>query len=308
MEIRRIENGEIISQPGFYAMDIGWYHSSCCDGPSVSSSGLRALEIKTPLHFWDESYLNPDRNPEATDELEAAHFRLGRAGHFLMLEPHLFEQNIAVRPDAWDSWRSAASKAWAAQQQQAGKTILTPDELARARGVAAQLNAHPLLKEGLLGGLVEVSMICRDAKTGIWIKSRPDSIPRDNAFSDLKIMNEASPQAVARAIDSLGYDLQLALAGVCMFKLTERTIDQFWLVCCESSRPHAIHVAALSVNAVYWARIRLRHALDTMAECLKTGQWPSYESDGAEYDITDRKATLWKEFQNGGLLPKDDTF
>lgn len=308
--IRKIEHGEVITEPGFYDMNIAWYHDNCCDGPSVSSSGLRTIELKTPLHYWDKSYLNPNRDPDATDteELEADHFRIGRAGHMLMLEPQLFNRTIAVRPEKYDSWRTKESKEWLAHQQRAGKTILTQVELKRAQGVAATLQAHPWHSEGILGGLVETSMIARDPVTGIWLKSRPDSIPLDDAFADLKIMSDASPKAVDKSIRTLGYDMQMALSGVCMFLLTERTIDQNWIIACESSRPHAIHVAALSVQSVYWARIRLRHALEVMAKCLKDNYWPSYGADGQEVSPSDYDVKVWEKYQNGGLLPKDDGF
>src|SRR6516165_9526480 len=58
-------DGKAISKPGIYSgIPLEVYHSQkICDGPSVSSTGLRrTLEINggSPLHFWDEWSGNPD--------------------------------------------------------------------------------------------------------------------------------------------------------------------------------------------------------------------------------------------------------
>lgn len=310
MEIQRIADGEIIDRPGLYEMSLAHYHSQCCDGPSVSSTGLRAISLKSPLHFYDSSAFNPNRPVEDFSDPEAIHFRLGRAAHFLMLEPEKFAANIAVRPDKFDSWRTDLSKTWRTDRQSEGFTIMTPEERDNAFEIASTLKAHPWHAEGILAGLVETSMICQDSKTGIWIKSRPDSIPINDAFTDLKVCRDSSPDAVARAIKTLGYDMQMALAGVCMQNLTdgERTVDQFWIVAVEAQRPHAIHVATLSTGMVYWARVRLRHALDTMAKCLADNYWPSYGLDGAEVAPTPYEQERFDRFQKSGLLPQKDEF
>ena len=61
MEIRKIAYGEKVTEPGIYDMPINWYHDDCCDGPSVSSSGLRTIELESPEHYWAHHPANPDR-------------------------------------------------------------------------------------------------------------------------------------------------------------------------------------------------------------------------------------------------------
>lgn len=82
-----------------------------------------------------------------------------------------------VRPDQWSDWRTSASKEWKAEQLEAGKTIITDAELVLITGMARSLGAHPLVKAGILDGVVERSLIFKDKKTGVWLKSRPDAIP-----------------------------------------------------------------------------------------------------------------------------------
>lgn len=61
--------------------------------PAIGSSGLKRFMI-TPLHYW-ASYLDPDR--ESTD---AKHFRIGRAWHCAVFEPHEFGARFAANHDA----------------------------------------------------------------------------------------------------------------------------------------------------------------------------------------------------------------
>jgi hypothetical protein len=93
MSLRQIEDGEIVIEPGIYDMLIGWYHQQCCDGPSISSSDIRAI-LRSPAHFWRTSELNPNRVEK--DDKEA--FILGRAAHYLLLGEKNFGQHFIVPP------------------------------------------------------------------------------------------------------------------------------------------------------------------------------------------------------------------
>ena len=96
-----------ITTPGIYDLPIEVYHSDVTDGPSISSSGLRMIEDKSPLHYWDTSPLNPDREPQQ----DKPYFSLGRAVHTLILGEDGFATNYAVRPEEFPDWRTKAAYA-----------------------------------------------------------------------------------------------------------------------------------------------------------------------------------------------------
>lgn len=74
-EIITLEDGEKITDPGFYRISLDRHHSQPCDGVSVTSGILRAMEIQTPADVWAFHQLNPDRwERQETDAL-----RLGAA-------------------------------------------------------------------------------------------------------------------------------------------------------------------------------------------------------------------------------------
>ena len=273
-------DGKKISRPGIYAdIPMSDYHGDLCVGPSISSSGLRKIRSHSAAHFWATSPLNPKRMDEDDDGTTAA-IRIGRAAHTLLLEPHLFKEQFKVRPAIWDSWRTNDSKAWRADQEKSGVTILSGDELQKITGIAESLSKHPLIGDGLLDGDLEHSLIWQDEKTGVWLKARPDAIPRgSNIFADLKCLHDARTEALERDIYSRGYDMQLALAGIGMETLLGREMEEFVLVVVENTAPHAVRIAPIAKEEIARARILLRWSINRFARCLKEGRWPAFEDD-----------------------------
>lgn len=286
IEVRRIQHGEIITEPGIYDMPMGWYHANCCDGPSISSSGLRTIVLKTPLHYWDDSPLNPNRyvDDKKGEDAETAALRIGRAAHTLLLEPHLFKALYCTRPERFTSWQTKESKKWRTEQQLEGLTVLDPHEFQRVVSVASALRRHPLYERGLIDGDIERALIWKDAKSGVWLKSRPDVIPRgSNIFADLKVVHDASARSVQKKVFDFGYDMQMALAGVGMWELLRRRIEEYVLVAIESDRPHGVRIAPISHGEINRALSLLRHGLNLFVECMEEGYWPSYDDQDNLY-------------------------
>ncbi len=128
-----------ISEPGCYSgLPLDFYHDDCTAGPGISSSGLRTIESKTPLHYWATSYLNPDRIEQEPKD----HFTFGEAAHKLLLGESGFAGRFSVRPDKWDSWRTDKAKEWKAEQESEGRTVLIPSQLEQIRGMARSLAAE----------------------------------------------------------------------------------------------------------------------------------------------------------------------
>lgn len=308
LEVVKIKHGEVITKPGIYDMPMGWYHANCCDGPSISSSGLRTIVLKTPLHYWDDSPLNPDRfvDESKDEDAESAALRIGRAAHTLLLEPHLFKSLYATRPPIYDSWRTKDAKKWRTNAQIEGFTVLDPREMQRVNSVAAALRRHPLYERGLIDGDIERALIWKDAKSGVWLKSRPDVIPRgSNIFADLKVVHDASDRSVQKKVFEFGYDMQMALAGIGMFELLRRRIEEYVLVAVESDRPHGIRIAPISHREIARAQSLLRHGLNLFVECMEEGYWPSYDdSDNLYVGRSDFAAKRLDDSIEKGELPK----
>lgn len=278
-------DGKPISEPGIYRkIPMDAYHQQLTVGPSISSSGLREIENRSPLHYWATSYLNPDRPEE--DSTPAMDF--GRAVHTLLLSEDGFRDDYATRPETYPDaktgefkpWSGNANvcKEWLAAKKKEGKTVLTAQQVTDIQGMAERLSKNQVAVD-LLRGRIERSIIIQDKATGIWVKARPDSIPADSIIADLKTCADASPVAVQRSIINLGYLQQMALGITCLEAVGHKKVDTAVLLFVETSYPYAFNIKPLDNGDVYTAMRQNRRALNTFAECLKAGDWPTYDDN-----------------------------
>lgn len=262
-----------ITTNGIYDIPIERYHNdpNLCDGPSISNSGLRAFE-SNPEVYWYHSPLNPNRvEPEPK-----THFTFGRAAHSLVVEGKL-PDNLAISP--FDTFRTKEAREWRDHELALGNEVLKAEDLAAIEGMAERLAKESMIQSGLLSGLIEKSLIWKDEATGLWVRSRPDSLPTDTIFADYKTAASADPDDISRDLFAKGYAPQIALAAEGVAKVLGRVIDSYCLVVQEKKPPYTVTIAAVSDDAIsYGARLN-RLALDRFARALEANDWPGY-SDG----------------------------
>lgn len=287
-----------ISEPGVYDLPIDVYHGDCCDAPSISSSGLRAIETGSPRHYWVSSPYNPARIEVAGNKA----MRLGSAAHHLLLGEDGFSRRYSVRPAEFKDWRSNAAKDWRGSVEADGVVVLVPDELETIKRIAESLHEHPVIRAGLLNGDVEKSLFARDGD--IWLKSRPDTIPADsNIIVDLKTTTDASEAAVRRRIVDGAYHMQLALVGDLFKRVLGREPDEYVLVFVETGAPWSVNVTPVDKEWVWYGHRQNRRAIERFREGIKTGQWPGYDDDGRTACIPDWYRRRLEEDDRLGLLP-----
>lgn len=300
-------DGKPLSKPGIYSrVPLSRYHGGkLCDGPSISSSGLRKIFNESPAHYWATSPLNPDR----IDGEETEALILGRAAHHLLLGEDNFLTEYIVRPDKIDGagWQGnrIACRAWLAEQRAQGRTVLKPDQLEAIRGMAKALAANSLVTQGILNGAIEQSIVARDEETGVWLLSRPDAVPNESGdYADLK-STSAIGFDLDRAIQKHRYDMQAALVRRCAAAIGIE-MASFSFVFCEVKPPHSVEVLTLHDEDIEKADMDIQVALRVFASCLKSGNW--FGPGGTQFDARyarlsegwrmgcdDRRAFLEKE-------------
>lgn len=290
-------NGEPISKPGVYShVPIAAYHGGdLCDGPSISSSGLRTIfdPGKGPMAYWIESPLNPLRI--LPGEKEA--FILGRAAHHLVLGEIEFARHFTVEPATYPDAKTGEPKAWnnnanfcrewrAHVIEGEGRTILTTNQIEAIRGMAgllpwqkglvdSGLKNSAVVGAGALSGLVEHSIVTKDAETGVWLKSRPDAIPLDSTdFADFKTTTAVDYDTLQRTLGDFRYDMQAVLASMCLLGAAGLEFTSYAFIFAEKKPPHAVEIVELRNVDLDEARLDLRAAIRTFARCLDTGRWP----------------------------------
>lgn len=274
-----------ITTPGSYDLSISDYHRQCCDGPSISSSGLRKIREKSPAHFWHESDLNPNYEPQpATKALN-----FGKAAHSLLLESKLPDAEFAVAPFAGnyasneDGWKAGEKRDWKTEQEAAGLTVVSQDDLKVIADMAEVLGKHPLVRDGILKGDIERSLFWKPDfadKDGVvpdvWLKARPDVVPHDTIIADYKTAEDASVGKMVRVVADRGYHMQLALMADGIENVLGRKIEQAALIVQEKKPPYVVAVRFLHQSYLIAGRMEYRAAVHQFNECLKRNEWPGY--------------------------------
>lgn len=292
-------SGELIDKPGIYAgLPIDVYHSNCCDGPSISSSGLRTIAPPDgcPLKYWDTSYLNPDRAPQEQKD----HFSLGQAVHTLLLGEEGFWQKFAILPDEFPDFKTKAAREWRDATIAAGKMVLKRDAIEQIEGMANRVANDRTFRDHL-DGRIERSIIFRD-RTGVWVKARPDCIPEDGYVADLKTTADASDRGCLNAIKTYGYHMQMGLISTAMEIVTGKPVTDHVLLFIEPKRPYATNIKPLDNQYVWIGQRQNRAALNIFAECMQSGVWPTYYGSGITASPSD---FLEKQIDNEPSIPAE---
>lgn len=285
-------DGLPISKPGLYSLvDMASYHSQAlCDGPSISSTGLRKLFLEGPAYFFDSW----DGNPARAEQKDARHFILGRAVHHLVLGEPYFAKLFCSQPEkiytserGMLKWHGNITecKQWTAARKKEGRSILLPGEIEQLKGMAMRICAHPFYKAGLLQGLIERTLVWRDEHTGIWLKWRPDVIPRASAdFGDIKTTLSVQWPDLMRTIDEYGYYQQAALGRWACRAVLDGDMESFTYLFVEKTRPWCVRDVRLWDEDLQRGEDANRAALETFKHCLEKGEWPGpgYGNEGNE--------------------------
>jgi hypothetical protein len=276
-----------ISKPGIYSgIDLDLYHAAgICDSPSLSSSGMRTLFDESPAHF----YAHWRGNPEAPAQETSRALIIGSAVHHLILGEPNFAKLFAIQPPEYEGdhgeikkWNNRATdcKLWHKRMVAEGRIVLLGSEINMIRGMAKSLGMHPLIRAGALNGQIERSIFWKDKETGLWLKSRPDTIPGDSGdFVDLKTTDSVQWRDLVRTIGKFGYHMQGALVRRAAREALGVENPTFSLVFVEKEPPHCVRVVTLKDKDLDRGEKQNRIAIDTFAFCLKAKRWPGPGGD-----------------------------
>jgi len=259
----KMENISLLSMPADH------YHSD----PAVGHSGLVRI-MRSPAHYR-EYVTHP---PEPTPAMQ-----LGTAFHTALLEPDRFGQSFVVAPkfDRRTKDGKAAAEAWEADN--AGKTALTAEQMEAIQSMAYLVRCHAGADRLLCHGLAEMSGFWIDAESGVECKCRPDFLAMDGdritGIVDVKTCCDAGADGFARAIATLGYDVQAAFYQDGFKTLTGRTIP-FYFIAVEKDAPYAVAAYKASDEVIEVGRAKYRGGLQLLKWCRERDNWPGYQPNG----------------------------
>lgn len=272
-------SGASITEPGIYAMDAATYHADPCRPMSLSSTGARLLSGECPAMF-----LHARQQP-----VRKRAFDVGTAGHLMVLEPDLFEQQVVVVRGKTKDGRpsNGYQSADAIEQREAayasGKTPLLPEEVEQVQAMRDAVWQDPIARLAFKDGATEQSLFWRDPEFGIWCRTRPDYFPRHGRrLVDYKTSTSANPRDFERRVHDLGYHQQAAHYLDGYEAVTGERPDSFIFIVQAKTAPYLVSTCILDAVAIEIGRTINRYAKGVFAHCLATDEWPSYRPDVAQ--------------------------
>lgn len=301
----------LITEPGAYP-DItnADYHRNpnLLPGPSLSSSGAKTLLGKSPLHFWYDSPLNPDRPPE----VDKGFFNVGKAAHDLILLQDRWPDAYFVLPKGFSR---AKTKEMAAQIEEAdaaaesGLCVLKFEEAETVKAVAASLQRSSLAVATLTNGVTEETLCWQDPNTGVWLRARPDFRPNSilekrevMVVSDLKFVaaTHATPEGFGRAIHQFGYHQSAALYADGIKAIYGHYPTHWVHVVVEKEPPYCVALYELPGEDIERGRVLNRRAIDLFARCLRDNKWPGYADQPTQVGLP-----IWSRMRLDDLDPNE---
>ena len=274
-----------IAMPGIYSgLPMARYHAKdAAVEPSIGSSGLKRIFLESPKHYWATS----PYNPKAVEEEKTDALRFGGAAHHLLFGEADFNKLFAVPPPMLDgeefSLRRTVCRVWRTQREAEGKSFVRPEEMETVIGMRDSLASHPLIKAGILNGLIETSLFCKHQKTGVWLKARPDAVPMDSLdLVDLKTIAAIDYHSLENALYRFGYFIQAGLVAMILRELLGQPLHSFTFVFIEKKAPFDIAIVTLKDNEIDRGIKAAENAIATFAECLKRKEWPGRYADKAD--------------------------
>lgn len=217
---------------------------------------------------------------------------LGSALHIATLEPARFEQMFHICPPC--DRRTTEGKATYAQEslKAEGKILIRQGgddsdksaigEVECIRGMAKAIHASKTAARFVDGtGQNEVSMLWKDAETGLMCKARTDRMMPDfekwkcPVIVELKSTRDADDWDFAKDVTSRGYHIQAACYCHGHQVITGKRPAHV-IIAVENFPPYDLKVHMLDDSAMASGAQQYRNLLNHYAECVKSGLWPGY--------------------------------
>lgn len=265
------------------------YHA---DLATLSASGAKVLLGKRP----------PSSDTEA--------LLFGRLVHTVILEPDKLDayavldpDEIGVKANGDKADNPTATKAWkdavfAAKRD--GLTVISPKMLAKARDMAAAVQAHPEAGRLLAAATGHEVSAYADHPSGARVRARFDLIGPD-FIADIKTTRDADPESFGRAMHGFMYHVSAA-NYVDIARANGLTVDRFDLICVEKEPTpggkYRVSVLQIHDDAIDLGRELMAEACARWLALGKRVDLPDY---GDERHVIDLPGWAYSDLYDDGI-------
>jgi hypothetical protein len=253
--------------PGIYSdIDIDIYHSE----EGISSTGINLI-LDCPKRFSYDKFEKP-----MNKESEAEHFKLGRALHMLVLEPHKFDNCFHQMTEKVKLNTTKGKEIYAQAEIEAeGRQILRAGEIEDIYGMAEAMKGHKLWQH-IKDGSIEQSIYWEGGSIyATRLRARPDVFTNE-IIVDLKTCR--SINEFKRSIYGRGYHRQAAMQ-IDGLKSIDGLNRHFAFFVVESNAPYLTACFTLDEDSIRQGRQEYTLGADIYWECLKFNNWPGYDTN-----------------------------
>ena len=259
-----------ITTPGSYEIPEKDYREI----PAFHYSMMRWL-MKSPMHLKHYT-----ENPEEPNEAMI----FGSLVDTLALTPDLFPARYVVLPQTYTDKKGAEKpftlksdtcKIVAAEYAASGKTVIKQAMLDDAKNIVIALRNHEKISRVIDSSRKQVALVWIDSDTGLLCKALLDMLS-DEAITDLKTTENASPRSFPTKINNFRYHIQGALYSDGFTALNNGLVLPYQIIASETDAPYACAIYSLEPDSLFAGREIYKHYLNVYKDCLETGFWPGY--------------------------------
>ena len=249
-------------------------------GPGISAGGIKRA-LKSPLHFVDK-YVHPERHVRETSTKN-----LGKAFHYMLLEPEKFQECVAVLPKINRRTKAGKEEYTKFMEENEGKTIVKDEDMQPVIWMYESVSQNKNFMNSLRNAKYEQCGYWNDPETGLLCKLKTDVYKEvilnglnTAIITDVKTAKDASYVAFSKAIANYDYQIQAAFYVDGMLALNPR-IDQvrYLFAVIENQPPYACAVYKLEEEDIINGRRKVRYALNLLKRCIEAQDWPSYQTE-----------------------------
>ncbi len=237
--------------------------------PGVASKSVLELVDRAPAIY--AAWL------KGAEREESDALAFGSAFHCALLEPHVYEMRYAVEPRFGDCRKTDNKKRradWRLENE--GRKVIEQADAFAITGMIRSIDAHPLASKMLREGRPELTMKWTDAETDIICKGRADYYVERLAMGvDVKTCDDARPGPFSKSVANYGYHKQAGFYSD-GFAAVGHALEHFVFLAIEKRAPYLIGLYNLDAQALARGREWSRRTLDTLADCIESGEYPGY--------------------------------
>jgi hypothetical protein len=208
--------------------------------------------------------------------------KMGTAVHTAILEPHLFDSEIAIMPKFDKRTKIGKEGAEQFEVDNIGKTVIDFYQGEKVKAMAEAVRGHEFFKTYVKDGMSEATMLW--GQYGVQCKARVDYLAGGTIF-DVKTCQDASPAGFAKQVASFGYHMQAAHYAMGFKRVSGEKLDRFVFIAVESAYPHMVGIYTLGLESLKAGQIDLEKAAKVYAHAINEKPEPTYSNRVVEINI-----------------------